>query len=620
MSASDFNDALEAVRRGDLDRAEALAEKAIAAEPSANWQHLLGLIHCRRGNPAAGAEWLQRACEAEPGNIGFQVVAARALVDSGRPQEALAMPEPPPPTSAPSLALWQARAEAADAAGNSTMSERAWRTVAAAIPQDWRAWSNLGNALAMQGRWPEATDALRQASLRNPSERQLRRNLAAALLSADRPADALAVLDEWERIDGADAETAIVRGRCLAALQRFEEAERAYRQAMEHAPGEPKAWIGLGSVYERMGRSDRLGELIAGAADAGLTQEQLAYLPALHALEEGRLEEADRLLGAVDAADDPLRWYRLKSRIADWMGRYAEAFEAAEAMNRSVEGFESWVARSANYRGRLRAMAARAGERASQQLEPAPLTPVFLVGFPRSGTTLLDTFLMGHSKVVVLEELPLIMEAEKICPVAQVDNCSPELLTKARDAYFAGLDGHVPNGFDGVVIDKMPLNMLAVPLIRALFPGARFVFAQRNPCDAVLSAFMQSFVATEPMSSFLTIEGAADFYDAAMSVWTATVEADTLECHTIVYEDLVESPEATLKPLIEALGLEWEDDLLDHRTSARSRGTIVTPSYDQVIEPLSKGAVGRWRNYRSQLQPVLPQLFPWADRLGYPTD
>jgi hypothetical protein len=163
----------------------------------------------------------------------------------------------------------------------------------------------------------------------------------------------------------------------------------------------------------------------------------------------------------------------------------------------------------------------------------------------------------------------------------------------------------------------MPLNMLAVPLIRALFPGARFVFAQRHPCDCVLSGFMQSFVASEPMSSFLTIEGAADFYDAAMRLWTGSIEAMPIDSHTIIYEELVEDPEAVLKPLVQLLGLEWEDRLLDHRGSARSRGAIVTPSYDQVTKPLSTRPVGRWTRYREQLGPVLPVLLPWAERLGY---
>jgi tetratricopeptide (TPR) repeat protein len=613
---------MEAFRRGDLGLAESIALKALEAEPSGQSQHLLGLIHCRRGDPALGADWLLRACAAEPGNIGFRVIAARALVDAGRAAEVLGMAEPPRIASHGVLALWQARGEAADAAGDSAASERAWRTVAAAAPSDWRAWSNLGNALAVQRRWTEAAEALRQAVRLNPAEGPLWSNLAAALTSAERHAEALQLADEWGRFAGATAEQAILRSRSLVALQRFDEAEKAYKSALELAPADARAWVGLGIIYERTGQSGRLGELIDAAAAAGVTVAQLSFLPALHAFHERRFDEAERLLDAVDTGEDPIRWYRLKSRIADRTGRPAEAFEAAAAMNRSVEDFERWVRVGEDYRARLRSMAASMGgsEVTASPIPPAWATPVFLVGFPRSGTTLLDTFLMGHSKIAVLEELPLIMEAEKICPVAQVGACSADMLERAREAYLAGLDGHVDRDFDGLVVDKMPLNMLAVPLIRALFPGARFIFARRHPCDCVLSGFMQSFIASEPMASFLTIAGAADFYDAAMTLWTRSIEAIPIDCHSVVYEELVGDPETTLRPLIDFLGLRWEDAMLDHRSSARSRGAIVTPSYDQVIEPLSKDAAGRWHRYREQLELVLPVLLPWAKELDYCAD
>lgn len=90
-----------------------------------------------------------------------------------------------------------------------------------------------------------------------------------------------------------------------------------------------------------------------------------------------------------------------------------------------------------------------------------------------------------------------------------------------------------------------------------------------------------------------------------------------LNVHTVVYENLVADPEGTLRPLLDFLGLEWNDRLLDHRRTAKSRGTIVTPSYDQVTEPVNTRAVGRWQRYADQLEPALPILLPWAERLGY---
>jgi len=190
-------------------------------------------------------------------------------------------------------------------------------------------------------------------------------------------------------------------------------------------------------------------------------------------------------------------------------------------------------------------------------------------------------------------------------------------LRKARAAYFAELDKQVDPAFPGLVVDKLPLNMLALPFLYAVFPDAPVVFAKRHPCDSVLSCFMQGFALNDSMACFLDIRDAADFYDAAMTVWTNSCDALPARVHTSVYEELVTDPEASLRPVIEHLGLEWRRKLLDHRATAEHRGAISTPSYDQVIKPLNRRSIGRWRRYEKQLEPVLPVLLPWAERLGY---
>jgi hypothetical protein len=175
------------------------------------------------------------------------------------------------------------------------------------------------------------------------------------------------------------------------------------------------------------------------------------------------------------------------------------------------------------------------------------------------------------------------------------------------------LNEHVPTGFAGLVIDKFPLDMAAAPVIDAVFPDAPLIFAQRHPCDVVLSGFMQPI----GVVNFSNIEAAAAYYDAMMSIWTAAREALQLNVQSVVYEELVSNPEVTLRPLIAFLGLEWDDRVLDHQRAARERGTIVTPSYDQVTEPVTRSAVGRWKRYAKQMEPALPILLPWAERLGY---
>ena len=593
-----FKDAAEAFQRGDLDRALALAEDAVGSAPSPQWQHLLGLIHCRLGQPEAGVDHLRAAAEAEPGNPAFQVMLARALVDAGRVEELLAIPEPPPPTSPATLALWQSRAEAADLAGKVDLSVRAWSAVMAAAPQDWRAWGNLGNALARQQRLTEAADALAEAARLNRTEPAVRADAVAALAKA---------------------------GAQHQALLQFDEAEAAFRRAYALDPTDRSIVHQLGVALERTNRLEELAKLLDDASAAGIGKQELGYLWAILARREGKLEEARDLLAGADPAADPVAWNALRAKIADALGDSEQAFEAAAAMNqaaidRSVraEDRDEWSRRTSAYREEQRELAGTITPEWAAKVpllaEPPRQRVAFLLGFPRSGTTLLDTFLLGHPEIAVLEEQQLVGAAAQVTgPIEDLPTVSKAKLKQARATYCDRLAEYVGAGFAGLAIDKFPLDMASAPLIQAMFPGAPILFMQRHPCDVVLSGFMQSF----GLVNFSEIADAAEYYDALMRIWTASRETMALNVHDVVYEELVGDPEAVLKPAIAFLGLEWDDRILDHQRTAKARGTIQTPSYDQVTEPVTARASGRWKRYAKQLEPVLPILLPWAERLGY---
>jgi len=658
--ANSLAEAIAAFQKGDLQRARTLAERQLAAAgDSPQSQHLLGLIECQLGRIESGVEWLRRAFEAEPANLAYRVMLVRALVDCGRAEEALEVARPPTGTGPAELALWHARAEAAAAATAHESATEAWRVLASARPSDWLAWSNLGNTLAEQGRWDEAGDALSKAAALNPSDLTIRRNAGSALVQAGRINDAIghfeavvaghpedvdnhillarafeslqrhdeavAEFEAAKRLGGESVATELGLGRRFLTQLRFAEAEAAFRRALAIDPGDRAVIRQLGLVLERTNQLDALSKLLDDALAAGLGKVVLGHLWAMLARREGRLEEAHDLLLKSDPDEDPIGWNALRAKIADALGDTAEAFEAAVAMNRAAKDntarlvdFEEFQRKAAAYREELHQLARTItpewGARVPYLSEPPPKRIAFLLGFPRSGTTLLDTFLMGHPDIVVLEEQQLIgMAAQEIGPIENLPNISTQVLEQARVGYFNTLAEHVTADFDGLVVDKFPLDMAAAPFIHTMFPGAPIIFAQRHPCDVVLSGFMQSF----GMVNFSDILGAADYYDAMMSIWTASREALPLNVHTVVYEDLVRDPDAILKPVVAFLGLEWDVQLLDHQTTAKARGTIVTPSYDQVVQPLNTAPSGRWRRYERQLEPVLPILLPWAERLGY---
>ena len=621
-----FRQAVEALKAGDLDRARALAEAEVAGAPSPQARHLLGIVHCRLGDPASGVEHLRAAVDAEPANAGFRVMLMRALVDAGRPQEVLAMAEPPPPTRFPAaVEEWRARAEAADAAGELEASSEAWSQVTAAVADDWRAWANLGNSFAARGEWPQAVDAFSRATALNPNQPAILSNAGAALLHANRPQEAIAAFEAARRLGNASFAVEFALGRTYVAEKRFAEAEAPLQRAYAVEPKNRDAVFHYGAVLDRNNKTDQLAALLDEALANGLDKKSLSYLWAVLARRRGQLREAyELLLQSEPAGDDPIAWYHLRAKLADALGRPAEAFAAAADMNRAAfdaevaaDRREEWQREAAAYRREQHDLARAITPEWASGLpvlyEPAPRKLSFLVGFPRSGTTLLDTFLLGHPQIMVLEEEQLVGRAARGAKVYDLPNKSRRWVKETRALYLRLLSQSTGASFNGLVVDKFPLDMAAAPLIHAMFPDAPIIFMQRHPCDVVLSGFMQAF----GVVNFGTIEDAADYYDAMMSVWTNSKNALPLITHTVVYENLVDDPEGTLRPLVDFLGMEWDDHILDHQTTARGRGTIATPSYDQVTEPISRAPRGRWKQYQKQMEPVLPLLLSWAERLGY---
>jgi Flp pilus assembly protein TadD len=477
----------------------------------------------------------------------------------------------------------------------------------------------LVRALVDSGRAKEALEVPAPSTAASPAELALWHARAEA---AARVRDRAEAARAWEficagRPDDWAAWTNLARARL--ALEDFAGAELAYRQALTHFPAAEEAIYELGLIYERTGRFDQLAALLDDALGAGVAKDRVGELWAIRERHEGRLEQARDALRA-SRPRDPVRWHRLRNRIADELGDAAEAFDAAKATNEAVPDAARWRQRAAAYRQDLRDLARTITPQWAERLPAISAAdrpaPVFLLGFPRSGTTLLDTFLMGHPEVTVIEEKGVLRKAEAVTgPPSGLADRSAEELEKARAVYFAELDRYADHA--AVVIDKAPLNMLSVPLIQVLFPGARIIFAQRHPCDAVLSGFMQSFAPNLGMANFLDLAAAADFYDCAMSVWSASCEAFPLNAGRVVYEELVDEPEAVLRPLVNWLGLDWHGSMLDHRSTAARRGPVANTSYDQITRPLTSAASGRWKRYEKQLEPILPALLPWAHRLGY---
>ncbi|MDA0700698.1 MAG: sulfotransferase, partial [bacterium] len=255
----------------------------------------------------------------------------------------------------------------------------------------------------------------------------------------------------------------------------------------------------------------------------------------------------------------------------------------------------------------------------------APDDPVFLVGFPRSGTTLTEQILAAHPRLLTTDEEPFLPDLTREWPALAgvayphgLASLSDDAVAQLRDRYRAALAERFGAGAEGRrVVDKLPLNILHLGLIRRLFPTAPVIVALRDPRDVVLSCFMQQFAPNASMVQFFDLARSARFYAAVMGLWLGWRDGLAPAALESRYEDVVQDVEGAARRLIAHVGEPWTDAVLGYAAAARGRA-ITTPSYRDVGEPIHGRARGRWRRYEKQLAPVLGILDPYARALGYP--
>ena len=659
LTSASIREAMALVRAGRLSDACAVGEQSLASGGDRVALHaMLGMLRCRAGEVDRGIDHLRIAYAARPSDAVVGRNLAMALSDSGRFGEALDVLTPDLAKTDPSMALEKLRGQFAQAAEAFDIAIPAYERVVAVQPDDWEVWNNLGNARRMTGDAEGSLAALRRADALAPGSPPVELNLAMACsavgnivegeqrlraLAEAHPADTRAlrelhaVLKEQMREEDAllaiaaavdrapnDIELLLALASQRLLLLDHHGAEAAYAAVIAIEPSHPLANLGLAVVFELTNRIERLARLVGEAEARGASAEVVAFIRAFDARRGRRFEEG---LAALDRVPDSLETARrahLLGQLLDGVGRYDDAFAAFSRMN-ALKADEPSVPirRAAVYREAVRSDRDGvtpewfAGWQAETVRYGGP-TPVFLIGFPRSGTTLLDTILLTHPAVEILEEEPALKEADALLPaIADLGAADDVAIGRARTRYFEVASRLTPLTPGTTLVDKNPLHMNKLPVILRLFPEARILLALRHPCDVLLSCFSTNFTLNAGMSNFLTLDDTAALYDLSFSYLEKVRAVMSPSVHQVVYENIVADRERELRALFGFIDVDWNDAVLDHQATARGRERIKTASYAQVVQPIYSRSANRWVPYRRHLEPVFPVLRPWAEKFGY---
>jgi tetratricopeptide (TPR) repeat protein len=604
---------------GRLDQAEAGYRAILRADPAhADAMHLLGVIAQLRGRNEEAAGLIRRALAAMPDFPDGHMNLGNALRGLGRFSEARAAYEkalslrPAFPLALTNLALLE------NDMGAHKAAEMHARRALEMAPGQFMAWVALAVALRAQRRLPEAIAAFREALVMQPDHAATLSDLASALGENNQLDAALAAHRRALALDPDSPVLHNALGMTHINAGNIPEALAALQRAVELAPHMAMAWLNLGWCHRGLGRFDAARAAFERALEINPNMAEAHWNLSLigPAGEAERAKEAD-LRAMQDNAAAPI-FSRVAAGFAlgkmlDEQDRYDDAFAAYRAANdlfrasriEAGEWFDAemfsaeidWIIAatgSDRYAACARAWAV-----------PSDL-PVFIVGMPRSGTTLVEQILASHSAVHGAGELRDIFRiAGELAAVSGgrpysgvIDPALPRRLAAEHLERLARLGGGKRH-----VIDKTPDNVILMGTIGAIFPGARVIICNRDPRDNCLSNYFQLYTS-----------GNIFAYDLAECGWRAR-ETERLIAHwrgwgrlrmiEVQYESLVADLEGEARRMLDFLGLDWEPACLEfHRTER----PVATPNMWAVRQPIYNRAVGRWQRYQKHLGPLFAAL------------
>lgn len=498
---------------------------------------------------------------------------------------------------------------ARQAAGDAAGAEKALREAIAIDPARRWPYGDLARLLMEQGREREAEVVARQALRHDGSNADAHMLAGRLMLARGLAFEAAAHLRSAITYAGRHPDLLLPLGQALMQQGRLADARPVLEEVLTATPDRLGAICALAEVEEKAGRLERASALLDRAEPlARRAGTDVALQRSTLLARQGKAEDALRLLEGSDAVSGAA--LLMRGRLHDRLGRFGEAWADWTEGKRRIAQQTGRAYHLGLEEREAQALAAFAQSHVLSQrsVEDDGAQPFFILGFPRSGTTLVEQVLAAHDAIVAGGELPFGQEMRE--QAGDLSAFDPEAarghyLNRARQ--YGLRDGTVR-----FFTDKMPLNEMHLPLIRRAFPQAKLVRVLRHPLDVLVSVMSHDM--THGQHCAYRIEDAARHLALVQRQVEAYAAAGINIDHIVRYESLVADQGGQTAALMAALGLEMQDGQLAFHELPRH---APTPSYAQVSEPLNDRSIGRWRHYAEQLAPIMPILAKAMETQGY---
>ncbi|MGD8978013.1 MAG: sulfotransferase [Gammaproteobacteria bacterium] len=595
------------------------ADQAGARPPEAVLRQAETLL--RHRDPAAAESLLRPLLAANPGLAPGWNALGRALNNLGRVPESEQAFSKAAQLSPDYLDAWLNLAHVRRRQGRLVEAEtacgRAMELARPDTPEDFRARRLLASVCLLEGRADAAVDLLGSVLVASPDDPAVLHEFGDALRGQQRLEEALEVYLRCLQIAPDDHDARAALGIVQHGLDQHDAAAASFRQVLAREPGHTVAREGLIWTLEIQRDFEGALGLLQPILSAG-SPPAWAVITAGRLLRRlGRHERALTMLETADmdgcSAEDRATIHATRGEILDDAGRFREAFEQFRRANACLPGgFDPQ-----GYRQTIDRLAAFFTAERMDSLPRSGVSsdaPVFIVGMPRSGTSLIEQILGSHPRVEAGGERTEIYRMPRRLAHGHVAARWPECLLEVKEETLEQLADNYLQSAPGWaraparITDKLPANYLNLGLIQLLLPAARVIWCRRDPMDTGLSCFQQNF-RSEGMD-FARDLGHIGLQQQGcrrlMEHWQREL---SLPIHAVDYEQLIEDPEGQVRQLLAFAGLDWDEACLNFH---RSRRVIRTASYEQVRQPIYKSSIGRWRHYEPWLAPLAAALeAPW---------